>query len=808
MVYLLQGGSMITNYNRRKVGAAASVVFALSISACGGSGGGVNSVPAAPPPPVIVTPPPPPPLPVTPSTQNFVTAEYRQSDGPAYHNAITAYQAGASGRGITVGVIDTGIDGASHEFAGRISPLSFDAAGSNRPLGDENGHGTAVSRVIAAAKDNRDVHGIAYNATILALRADTQGSCLTPEAGESEANCRFSDDSIAAGINRAIEAKARIINISLGGAGGINASLRSAVDRATKAGIVIIVSAGNERNNAEPEYDVNNPNPFAQALSANGNGLVIISTSVDENDLISDFSNLAGASRQNTLSALGDAVCCFYENDSLKITTENGSRFITLYAGTSFSAPQISGAAALLAQAFPNLTGKQIVDLLLSSARDVGTAGTDTTYGRGILDIARAFAPQGTSTLANRSVVVPLEIGAGTTSGAMGDAANQQGSLNAIILDSYGRAYDVDLANGLSARAPQLRLAPALLGRGRSVAADIGDAQLAFSLSDDGRGRAQLTKLGLNAQQQQGARVLAGRVSAAIAKNTRFSFGIRQTAALQIAALQHDGAGQSRSSGAFLAAQNAVFSDGLEQSPESSFAVRHDLSGFGITASAETGTARIFEEQRGSAIRSGYNAYRYNGLGLAIDRKIGGAKIAISGNFVREQDSILGARFASSFGMNGAKSLFVAAASDLQLAQNWTAAVRARVGWSRADRSAIITKGSTLKSNAFSFDLTRANAFRNGDQLALRISQPLRVSSGGLALDLPIAYDYTTQAATSGIRRFNLAPKGREIASELAWLVPFSGGSFTANLYWRQEPGHFEDAPDDVGAAFHFSIGF
>src|SRR3546814_5496570 len=74
--------------------------------------------------------------------------------------------------------------------------------------------------------------------------------------------------------------------------------------------------------------------------------------------------------------------------------------------GTSFAAPQVSGAAALLAQAFPNLTGAQIVDLLFSSAADLGVAGTDSTFGRGKLSLTKAFQPQGQTSLA--STAAPL----------------------------------------------------------------------------------------------------------------------------------------------------------------------------------------------------------------------------------------------------------------------------------------------------------------------------------------------------------------------------------------------------------------
>ncbi|MFX6119076.1 S8 family serine peptidase, partial [Acinetobacter baumannii] len=73
-----------------------------------------------------------------------------------------------------------------------------------------------------------------------------------------------------------------------------------------------------------------------------------------------------------------------------------------------FSAPQISGAVALLAQAFPTLTGAQIVSILYQSARDAGAPGVDSTYGNGILDLTRAFQPLGAASLSSTRAPVSL----------------------------------------------------------------------------------------------------------------------------------------------------------------------------------------------------------------------------------------------------------------------------------------------------------------------------------------------------------------------------------------------------------------
>jgi len=703
---------------------------------------------------------------------------------------------------VTVGVIDSGIDPNSHEFTGRIHAQSGDVTGAGRPLGDDDGHGTEVTRVLAAAKDDRDVHGIAFNATILALRADQAGSCTTAAPGEDEAQCSFFDSAIAAGVNRAIDNRARVINISLGGAGGASATLRAAINRATQAGIIIVASAGNEGNDAAPAFDPNNPSPFAQALLANGNGLVIIAASVDDQGVISNFSNKAGVSQASVLSALGQGICCEYRDDTIYRFDQSGQTFIRVFNGTSFSAPQIAGAAALLAQAFPNLTGSQIVNLLLTSARDAGDPGTDAIYGRGILDIARAFAPAGTTSLAGTTTVVPLSGDGGTTSGPMGDVAMSNRPVNAVILDSYGRAYDIDLAHGLNATAPRLRLTPALINQGRSVSAVDGTTQIAFSISDSGVGAASVLPLALSDGQAQQARLLAGRVSAAITKDTRFSLGIRQAAANQVAALQ------DMKSSAFLTAGEARMEGGFERQPTNSFALRQKIGTFGLTGSVERGEARLYESAGNEYLRSGMRQYPYANVGVSLDRQVGPARMALGANWMREDETILGARFANFIGRGGARSLFMDGNLEADLGQGWAVGTSWRQGWTYANEGSSLTGQSLLKSNAFSFDIMRANAIAHGDRLAFRIAQPLRVTSGGLALNVPIAYDYATLTPTFGIRQFSLAPQGREIASEVAWVVPINGGYFSSNLFWRQEPGHFETAPDDIGVAFRLQLDF
>jgi hypothetical protein len=88
--------------------------------------------------------------------------------------------------------------------------------------------------------------------------------------------------------------------------------------------------------------------------------------------------------------------------------------------------------------------------------------------------------------------------------------------------------------------------------------------------------------------------------------------------------------------------------------------------------------------------------------------------------------------------------------------------------------------------------------------------QPLRVRSGGYAMNVPVSYDYATLGVGYEQRLFSLAPTGREIDFEAAYGVPLLAGAgwLGANAFLRREPGHIEAMPDDVGIAARFSLRF
>ena len=334
---------------------------ALLVSGCGGGGGSAGTVIVA-----AATPTPAP----TPMAANPVATaeqvEAERSNAAIVSKADAAYRVGATGRGIGIAIIDTGIVPALSEFAGRIDPASANL-GSDRGLIDLDGHGTAMASIAAAARDGRGIHGLAYDASIVSLNASRAEKCW-------DSACPVQSDLVIAAIDAAIAARVRVINMSFNVDQTVE-PLVAAVRRAAAAGIVMVISAGNE--------SASQPLLLSRSFAEAGSGHVIIVGGIDAAGRPYHSGNPAGSgtAAASYLMALGVDV---------NMLDRNGS--VIVQSGTSASAAVVSGAVALIAQARPNLTGAQIVTLLLNNATDLGDPGRDAVYGNGALNIASVLA--------------------------------------------------------------------------------------------------------------------------------------------------------------------------------------------------------------------------------------------------------------------------------------------------------------------------------------------------------------------------------------------------------------------------------
>ena len=724
-----------------------SLALALLLAGCGGAGGGgVGTVPAPPPAPTPAPAPAPAP---TPTPSAFDTVEYRRSNGAVQVQALAAYDRGFSGSGITVAVIDSGVNPALAEFSGRISPASRDVAAA-RALADERGHGTSVTGILLAARNGVNMHGVAPQATLLALRADTPGSC-------DDQGCSYASPAIAAGLQAAADARARVVNMSLGG-GSTTAAVRAAAGQLASAGSILVLSAGNE--------GLSTPQSFANQLIAVSQATTIVVGAVNASNEIASFSNRAGVLAPNYLVAPGVELRSF---------NQDGATF--LYSGTSVAAPVVSGAAALLAQAFPALSGAQIVDILLRSADDLGATGTDEIYGRGLLNIARAFQPLGTSSIGGQTVAI-------TTGGSLGAALGDGGPLTSeladvVIEDGYGRAFAVDLSQGL-VTAPPGRLAAQLLATPvESAVTSSGGTSTAFSLLGDNRGlwsgdRATMAALAPG-QQLQASPV--GHVRLMLSGGPVLVAGHGEAVAGLLALADPSGR-----SAVLITADPAL---PLGSRPLGAAALSQPLGG-GFTLAAGFGQSMLPAQDRQAT------AFQSTALFRLSRSLTPGLELAALLRVDAERGSLLGTRLSTGFGLAGGTTTSLGLSARLALGPRARLSGEWRRASSRLDLAGggLIAAAGRFSGDAASAALALDGVAAPGDTLTLAITRPL-------ALTGPLWLLGTADPVRVG-------PALRETAAEALYALPFGPGQVQFSLFHRRHPGHIVASPDDDGAAVRF----
>ena len=156
----------------------------------------------------------------------------------------------------------------------------------------------------------------------------------------------------------------------------------------------------------------------------------------------------------------------------------------------------------------------------------------------------------------------------------------------------------------------------------------------------------------------------------------------------------------------------------------------------------------------------------------------------------------------------GSDSAFLDAGFDWQAGARLRLGASYRRGYTQARSGGTLLAATRLQSSAWSVDLVRRGLFSPNDSLALRLSQPLRVERGGLALLLPTYWDYKTQTASDTLHQINLVPSGRELDAELAWRTPLAGGTASTSLFWRRDPGHIASLRPERGLAASWLVGF
>jgi autotransporter-associated beta strand protein len=351
------------------------VVMACGLSACGGGGGNVRPPAPAPAP----APAPPPPA----APQPPLDAQL------ALTHAYDAHNQGYTGAGVVIGIVDTGVMRNHPALAGRVlDELIFvDSTTNNTAIDDVVGHGTWVSEIAAGTSFDQFPGGIAPGANLVSARIISDTTPKDDGSGQGNVVTAADADFFAQTLNPAlISAGVQVMNNSWGGIywDTTNASINQAFGKAYEPfvlqhGGLVVFAAGNDAR-SDPS-DIAALPSLAPQLEPGW----LVAVAVDSNHptQLASYSNACGKAMNYCLAAPGDVIVSGKDD-----TATHTSYYVV--EGTSFAAPQVSGGAALVWQAYPYFNNDLVRQTLLGTADDLGAPGPDPVFGYGELDVGKA----------------------------------------------------------------------------------------------------------------------------------------------------------------------------------------------------------------------------------------------------------------------------------------------------------------------------------------------------------------------------------------------------------------------------------
>jgi subtilisin family serine protease len=276
--------------------------------------------------------------------------------------SIRSAWATTEGKGITIAVIDTGVDGSVSDLAGAVTGgIDYSGAGAangEKPVGDssERNHGTMVASLAAGrgTSSGAGLIGVAPQANILSISIGF---------GAAATN---SDDQIAEAVTWAVDHGANVINMSLTrNTLAWPESWDKAFLYAMQHNVVIVAAAGNRGSGTD---EVGAPATMPGVLTVAG---------VDRNEKASVDA-----------SAQGITIGVSAPSEQL-LGAVPGGGFVE-WEGTSGATPIVAGVVALVMAAHPGITGANAINRVVSTATDAGAKGVDPIYGYGLLNAAAA----------------------------------------------------------------------------------------------------------------------------------------------------------------------------------------------------------------------------------------------------------------------------------------------------------------------------------------------------------------------------------------------------------------------------------
>ena len=277
----------------------------------------------------------------------------------------------ATGKGVKIAVIDTGVDGSHQDLEAAVQP-GTDVSGvgqsdGRKGLGSEPEHGTLVSS-LAAGRGHGAANegGPGHRQGILGVAPDAEILPVSLGLGVQDPGVKSVDEQIPQAVRWAVDHGADVINMSVGSdSTAWPQSWDSAFAYAEEKNVLVVAAAGNRGSGLN---QVGAPATIPGVLSVGG---------VDRSGRASWDSSSQGIS----IAVAGPS------EDMVGAMPGGG---YAEWSGTSATAPLVAGTAALIKQEHPDLTAAQVAQRIVKTAHDAGDKGKDPIYGYGVLDVRAA----------------------------------------------------------------------------------------------------------------------------------------------------------------------------------------------------------------------------------------------------------------------------------------------------------------------------------------------------------------------------------------------------------------------------------
>ena len=695
--------------------------------------------------------------------------EYQAQYGLVLMGVLSPWGEGGTGQGILVAVVDSGARLGHDDLDANISG-NINLVNPGAPAEDDtsNGHGTRVAGLIAAERNNEGIVGVAYGAKLLIIKV-------------TDANQQQNFQRTASGIDLAVANGARIINLSL-----VNRNdplVENALQRAVAAGVVVVMAAGNQ-SGGSPQF-------FA-ALAPSLGKLAIAVGALDPNGLLAAYSNQAGSTANNFITAAGTSI----------VSTTNGGdkAYNTAPGGTSWAAPQVAGALAVMMSLFPNTTTEDIINIIFQTAQDLGAPGIDAVYGHGRLRLDRATAALLPLLIPAPTMPAPSTGGGGGGSGAgIGALAlaaalivaitqRSKATTETLVLDKFARPYVLDLTRSFRAPDTLPRLSDLLnsfsafsstldlpVGADQSMRLSFAAPRLKQPRDDD-----ELFIPALTPTENQDP-VVSLALDGALGGGLDYSVNLRGNPQLDFGLLDY----REDSPLAVSVLTEAAFS-----APYLSFAGQADSISLGYQHNDATRLKLgITDTDDGLPNGRRSEAAMVDLAVQATDR----LQLSLRLGQIVENGNLFGGGSGGPLSVVRATTTSAGIAGRYRLSSRFALVAQYTEGYTQVEewKYSIAQDYSDLRSNAFGIGLMGSSLLRRGDRAGLAVSQPLRVIRGSVDLNVPTGLDADFQI-TRTREHIDLEPPGSETAVEAYYRLPLRRrmGNFGAHVVYQNEPLH------------------